>query len=250
MVRQGNSRARHLGAVATGLVLAVSAALTVAAAMPTAAAPAARGGDYGPDTCLNGFVWREVVSSDHVCVMPGVRTQVGWDNAQAAARRSPSGGAYGPDTCLPGFVWREAVAGDHVCVDPRVRDQARSDNLQAASRRNDLRIAVGTYVPPNGSCDGDVCTRTSDDAPRYWVRADRLNIGQARVVLVSTVTGRAIQSWRRTVPAHSKQPGGWLSFETGMLKCNGRANAYFVVQDGSSGRFSGRQYVTTGCKTL
>jgi hypothetical protein len=248
MVGQGKSRARHL-AVA-GLALAVVAAASIAAALPAAATPAARGGDYGPDTCLNGFVWREAVSNDHVCVMPGVRTQAARDNAQAAARRSPTGGPYGPDTCLSGYVWREAVAGDHVCVDPRVRDQARSDNLQAASRRNDLRIAVGTYIPPHVWCNGDVCTRSSDDAPRYWVRVDRLNIGQARVVLVSTVTGRAIQSWRRTVPAHSKQPGGWLSFETGMLKCHGAANAYFVVQDGSSGRFSGRQYVTTGCKTL
>jgi hypothetical protein len=90
---------------------------------------------YGPDTCKQGFVWREVTPSDHVCVTPQTRDEVRRDNAQAAARRQPGGGAYGPNTCRQGFVWREAVAGDHVCVVPAVRDKARRDNALAAQRR-------------------------------------------------------------------------------------------------------------------
>ena len=73
---------------------------------------------YGPDTCKQGYVWREASPTDHVCVPPASRTRAQSDNAQAILRRSPVGGAYGPDTCLPGFVWREAFPGDRVCVTP------------------------------------------------------------------------------------------------------------------------------------
>ena len=83
---------------------------------------------YGPDTCIQGFVWREAVPNDHVCVTPQVRQQTQSDNTQATVRRSPTGGAYGPDTCSSGFVWREAFSGDHVCVAPQARAQAAQDN--------------------------------------------------------------------------------------------------------------------------
>ena len=42
---------------------------------------------YGPDTCLQGYVWREAYSSsDHVCVTGDVRSQAADDNAHAAER--------------------------------------------------------------------------------------------------------------------------------------------------------------------
>ena len=88
-----------------------------------------------PDTCLTGFVWREAVPGDHVCVTPETRTQTREDNNLAASRRDPAGGAFGPDTCLTGFVWREAVPGDRVCVSPATRTQAQEDNILVASRR-------------------------------------------------------------------------------------------------------------------
>jgi beta-lactam-binding protein with PASTA domain len=90
---------------------------------------------YGPDTCKQGFVWREAAPNDHVCVLPQVRSQAAADNQQAAARRNPTGGPYGPDTCLQGYVWRDAFPNDHVCVTVDVRSQAASDNAQAASRK-------------------------------------------------------------------------------------------------------------------
>jgi hypothetical protein len=90
---------------------------------------------YGPDTCKQGYVWREAFAGDTVCVTPQTRAQAAEDNAQAAARRSPNGGPYGPDTCKSGYVWREARPEDHVCVTPETRAQTANDNAQANQRR-------------------------------------------------------------------------------------------------------------------
>ena len=89
---------------------------------------------YGPDTCINGYVWREAVPNDHVCVVPAVRAAARADNEQARYRISTTNRAYGPDTCRNGYVWREAMPDDHVCVLPAVRAQARADNAAAPSR--------------------------------------------------------------------------------------------------------------------
>jgi hypothetical protein len=86
-----------------------------------------------PNTCKQGYVWREAYPGDVVCVTPAVRAQAAADNAQAAPRWVP--GAYGPHTCIRGYVWREARNGDDVCVIPQTREQARADNAQAAARR-------------------------------------------------------------------------------------------------------------------
>ena len=90
---------------------------------------------YGPDTCLQGYVWREAFPGDHVCVTLQTRAQAADDTGQALARKELGGGPYGPDTCLQGFVWREAQPGDHVCVLPATRAQTAEDNSLAASRR-------------------------------------------------------------------------------------------------------------------
>ncbi|CAF3584876.1 unnamed protein product [Rotaria sp. Silwood2] len=41
---------------------------------------------YGPLTCQNGFVWREVDAYDYVCVTPATRQQVLNDNLAAISR--------------------------------------------------------------------------------------------------------------------------------------------------------------------
>jgi hypothetical protein len=41
---------------------------------------------YGPDTCKEGFVWREAWSGDHVCVTPAIRTQTQQENSLAPSR--------------------------------------------------------------------------------------------------------------------------------------------------------------------
>lgn len=89
---------------------------------------------YGPETCIQGFVWREANQSDRVCVLPNIRQQTRNDNASAISRRSPNGGAYGPDTCLQEYVWRDAFPGDHTCVTPATRQQAAFDNRRKTAR--------------------------------------------------------------------------------------------------------------------
>ncbi|RBQ16414.1 hypothetical protein DP939_31185 [Spongiactinospora rosea] len=42
------------------------------------------GGPWGPDTCKQGFVWREANRSDHVCVYPSSRSRA-WVNSANAA---------------------------------------------------------------------------------------------------------------------------------------------------------------------
>jgi hypothetical protein len=91
--------------------------------------------NFGPDTCKQGFVWREAVPSDHVCVTPDQRDQAKRDNAEATNRRQQGGGSSGPDTCRVGFVWREAFANDHVCVTPQTRARVAEDNRLANQRR-------------------------------------------------------------------------------------------------------------------
>ena len=85
--------------------------------------------------CVAGFVWREAVANDHVCVTQATHDLAQQDNAQAVSRREPNGGAYGPDTCVQGYVWREATAADHVCVVPQTRTDTATDNGLADSRR-------------------------------------------------------------------------------------------------------------------
>lgn len=90
---------------------------------------------YGPNTCLQGYVWREATKNDLVCVEPDVRKQTAIDNFKAAERRQKNGGAFGRDTCLSGYVWREAFPGDVVCVRPEMREQAALDNSLATKRK-------------------------------------------------------------------------------------------------------------------
>jgi len=98
--------------------------------LPAAAvlAPSTAVAQYGPDTCRQGYVWREAFAGDHVCVRPWVRNQVAEDNAVAASRM------LGDDRCVYGFVWREASPADHACVTPRTRARTAEENASAAYR--------------------------------------------------------------------------------------------------------------------
>lgn len=89
---------------------------------------------YGPDTCRNGYVWRDAAPGDHVCVRPASRSRAAAENAAAASLIDPLG-AYGPYTCINGYVWREAFRGDVVCVTPPRRDAVSVENAMGPSRR-------------------------------------------------------------------------------------------------------------------
>lgn len=207
-------------------------------------------GDYGPDTCLQGFVWREAVRTDHVCVSGNTRAQTKVENAQAAAHRSPNGGPYGPDTCSSGYVWREAVAGDHVCVTPDRRSLAAEDNRNAAARRNTLRVRLATYtIPPR--CDGGACQRGStDDIPRYRVRVENINTGTALVELRRNSNGVLVRRWSAPSRTAAGAPGGRVSLDTNVFRCSRGSDSYFRVKDPVSSRWSARIPAATNCKVL
>jgi hypothetical protein len=116
---------------------------------------------YGSDTCMQGYVWREAIPSDHVCVTPATRQQAQDDNGQASARRDPTG-PYGPDTCMQGYVWRDAFANDHVCVTPATRQQAQDDNRHAAER-----LATSAGSGQNRSLVGNVQLSSNNVACTY-----------------------------------------------------------------------------------
>jgi hypothetical protein len=88
---------------------------------------------YGPETCKQGFVWREASPTDLVCVPPDVRERVRSENAKAADNRVPD--SLAPDTCKQELVWREAFPGDTVCVTPARRDATKRENELASSRK-------------------------------------------------------------------------------------------------------------------
>ena len=100
------------------------------------------GGDFGIDTCQNGYVWREAFKGDNVCVPGASRSQAATDNAAArdrfvVAHNPPIVSlAFGIDTCQNGYVWRETVTNDHVCVSLQRRDDVATENSLAASRRS------------------------------------------------------------------------------------------------------------------
>ncbi len=89
---------------------------------------------YGPDTCKSGYVWRDAIPGDHVCVTPPRRTLAAQENAIAGSRVDPTG-PYGPNSCKPGFVWREAYSGDVVCVTGARRAEVHQENIDGPSHR-------------------------------------------------------------------------------------------------------------------
>ncbi|WP_138503879.1 hypothetical protein [Nostoc sp. PA-18-2419] len=133
----------------TGTTLAVVLSSTSLTLMFSHSAQA-QGLPYGPDTCRQGYVWREAVPNDHVCVTPRTRSQAAKDNSQVANRIQPGGGPYGSFTCRQGYVWREAVPNDYVCVTPQTRSQVAKDNKQANNRRasSGVTIDYGTQLNP------------------------------------------------------------------------------------------------------
>ena len=83
------------------------------------------------DICQRGFVWREALPEDHVCVEQWVREQAVTDNIDAPNRSVT--GALGGE-CFSGYVWRVTVPEDLVCVTPDVRARVELDNAAGPSR--------------------------------------------------------------------------------------------------------------------
>ena len=191
-------------------------------------------GNYGPDTCLQGWVWREASPTDHVCVTPQTRSQTAYDNTQATARKNPNGGPYGPDTCLQGYVWREAFTNDHVCVTPATRTEAPYDNTQASNRRASLNTWTSIYY--------------EFGYPLLQVHGDHFNFGPVKLVFNST---GEVAYFEETVNA-TAQAGyvaGAFSYPTYLLVCASTSlppNAQVSVYDPISDRWSTPLFLRAG----
>jgi hypothetical protein len=146
-------------------------------------------GPAGPDTCLYGYVWRDAVPGDHVCVTPAVRTQVTTDNAAHPSHVVPGGGAYGPNTCVQGYVWRDAFAGDEVCVTPATRSQAAADNAAGASHRALDSFSVAGKISDGGDVYGDAQLQLSPDGKYTF----KVHLNNANAVARQTSTVCAVK---------------------------------------------------------
>jgi len=133
---------------------------------------------------VNGYVWREAIPSDHVCVSPDTRTKTAQENTLAAGRRNPAG-AYGPNTCVNGYVWREAYNGDVVCVTPDRRTLAHNDNAQAASRR---ATSTGSSSTPCYHNDGVGTGNVLKGSPLRYGKGDSPYLGARWDSCAHTVT--------------------------------------------------------------
>ncbi|GIH68335.1 hypothetical protein [Sphaerimonospora thailandensis] len=223
----------------TGLAAAAIAGLAVTAPLTLMAGPASAT-DYGPDTCLQGYVWREARVGDVVCVTPATRAQTKADNSVAAARWTD--GVYGPHTCVTGYVWREAYNGDDVCVTPQTRTQAKADNKLDDERKVKARLWITRYFRAYGV----------DDTQLIKINGDHFNFGMVRLTIRYN-TGKLFWSGTVNAKAHAKFAGGAFGLKTDVVDCaytRRPANAYIQAQDVVSGRQSARIPVRVGCLVL
>ncbi|GIH95752.1 hypothetical protein ACFFMN_01780 [Planobispora siamensis] len=242
--RECNARRSSRLLLSLGAVTAITATAT-AATVGTASAD-----DFGPDTCRQGYVWREATPTDRVCVTPAVRSQTRADNRAAVSRRAPGGDPFDPDTCMVPYVWREAVRGDHVCVTTATRARAARDNALAADRKVAARLWKTNYtIPPRDNGDGTGTGVSTDDIPRIKLNGDHYNFGEVRLYIRYNF-GRL--AWSGTVTARPQpgHAGGAWGVRTGLFDCS-RAdrpnNAYARARDVVSGRWSPRLPLSIGC---
>lgn len=139
-----------VGAIAlTAGMTTGTAALDVA--QPTASAAAG-------NVCKSGFVWREAVPGDLVCVTPASR-----QTARNETDAGPGLTVPGSTSCRSGSVWRESRPSDLVCVpfSSGARDRVLQENYRA------LENVVDPYAAGRTMSVG-VTTR-SDSLYRYVV---------------------------------------------------------------------------------
>ncbi|MGW0591548.1 hypothetical protein [Streptosporangium sp. NPDC002607] len=103
-------------------------------------------------TCLAGYVHREAVADDKVCVTPAVHEQTLVDNEDA-----PRWVDYETGGCLHVRRERLITPDDHVCITPETEQQIIADNQAAPSRTNPARNVWG----PN-TCTDNYVWRQAD----------------------------------------------------------------------------------------
>lgn len=194
-------------------VLTMAALIVGSSVTPAAAEPL----PYGPDTCIQGLVWREARPGDTVCVTPAVRDQVATQNANPGSNKDPLAGS-GPLSCSQGFVWREAFDGDAICVPTAFRQQMWDANAAAQSnfQRNVPAAPQGSTVTFLVTGSGKAMTVDIDPSPdRFYdvqlpfSRTQPLDPGEDMLQVVAVGNGTAGCEIRiDDVVVASQPPGG------------------------------------------
>lgn len=199
----------------------------------------AAGGDYGPDTCLEGYVWREATRDDHVCVAPAKRDLAASQNADQATRHNPDG------TCKSPFVYREATPSDKACVSESQRLFARWDNRDGPKHRASLNVWFGpTYWVWRDTdiysyflqLEGDHFNLGSNNI-EVWVMRPKSDNG--KLVKLTTVSGTAMDG----------KVAGSILVKTGIddfRKDGVKNDSYFQVKDLITGRWSEKLWFRSG----
>jgi hypothetical protein len=196
-------------------------------------------GNYGPDTCLQGWVWREAYPGDVVCVTPATRTQTAEDNAAASSHVVVSRWPFFPRPCISGYVWRQADPTDYVCVLPATAAQAQADNAQAANRRASLNIWLSTWTDPN--LPWKTCAQGTNTVG-VVVNGDHFNLALVTVGIYNLVNNATLATV--TLPAIASPPhiAGTFSLTFNIPYCapsldsfpNAFAQAYDYVSERNS----------------
>jgi hypothetical protein len=221
-------------------------ALAITGTVAVSAHPAfATSNDYGPQTCLIGYVWRGAFPGDVVCVPGDRRDATAAENAAGPGLVDPNG-AYGPDTCIQGYVWRDAAvynpwisgATDHVCVTPDIRDQVAWENTgQIAGSRALLEEVEWIGAQSQFQIVGD-----GYNPGQVWV-------GFYRDSDNSLIWGTNVNA---TVGGDPWEYSNWVGFGTiytPLNNCFGNAttNSYIRTYDWTSGVWSHRPYPVEVC---
>jgi hypothetical protein len=204
--------------------------------------------------CLMGYVWRQAVPGDYVCVTPANRAQAAADDAAAASRVNPQGGSYGPDTCLYGYIWRGAVPSDHVCVTPDTYAQTQADNGQALNRELLMKLWLSDWTPPAPpqNCSGNICSVT-DGGGGAQFQVNGMNFNYGKVMLVIKSDSDNVAVWSTTVSAGADPGfyGGVVAAYTPLLDCStdpyATPNDYLQAYDEVSGQWSTKIPVNSDC---
>ncbi|MET8989446.1 hypothetical protein ABZW49_28695 [Nonomuraea wenchangensis] len=111
-----------------------------------------------PGKCVAGYVFRDAVPGDRVCVTSATRDQAAADNADAGNWEDEYG------RCILNRTYRKVVPHDTVCVTQRTALQVISDNKNAAGRINPTKHFFG----PN-TCKSGYLWRGADDSDHVCV---------------------------------------------------------------------------------
>jgi hypothetical protein len=121
-------------------------------------------------------------------------------------------------------------------------------------------LSLGTYVVADGTCgENETC---QPPTTFYRLRADQLNPGRGLIVLCSRARPPARRGacpgghdtlglWPVTIRPLHVGPGGVLRWwKSDVPRCPGPSNAFFLVRDPLTRRWSNTAHVTTSCTVL